>query len=285
MVYQLQQVSVRYRDHHALQDISCTIEAGQWISVIGQTGAGKSTLVQVLKGLIPLFQGEYLVDDQTVATDAKGKVKVRPEIGYVFQYPEHQLFETTVAKELAFAPKQQRCSASEIQQRITAILPQVGLTEDILELAPFQLSGGQKRRVALASVLMMNPQVLIVDEPTAGLDPVGRTDMLQWLQQWQQQENRTLILVSHHMDDVAQYSDEVLLLHQGRLIGQYDPVTLFIEQSHLLEQSGLVLPESIQLLKLIEQCSGQKIEIDSCREQDIFAKIIPVWHRKEQTFG
>jgi len=285
MVYQLQQVSVRYQDHDVLQDIYCTIEAGKWISVIGQTGAGKSTLVQVLKGLVDVRKGEYLFNNQTVAKDAKGQIQVRPEIGYVFQYPEHQLFETTVAKELAFAPKQQRWTASEIKQRIEDILPQVGLSEDILELVPFQLSGGQKRRVALASVLMMNPQVLIVDEPIAGLDPVGRTALLQYLHQWQQQENRTVILVSHHLDDVAQYSDEVLLLHQGRLIGQYDPVTLFIEQSHLLEQSGLVLPESIQLLKLIEQCSGQKIEIDSCREHDILAKILPIWHRKEQTFG
>lgn len=285
MVYQLQQVSVRYQDRYALQDISCTIQAGKWISVIGQTGAGKSTLVQVLKGLIPVIEGDYLVDSQSVLRNAKGQVQVRPEIGYVFQYPEHQLFETTVAKELAFAPRQQRWSTAEIKQKMADILPQVGLSEEILELAPFQLSGGQKRRVALASVLMMNPQVLIVDEPTAGLDPVGRTALLQWLQQWQNQEKRTLILVSHHMDDVAQYSDEIMLLHQGRLIGQYDPVTLFIEQSHLVEQSGLILPESIQLLKLIEQLYGQKIEIDCCREQDIFAKIVPIWHRKEQTFG
>ncbi|MFD1988601.1 ATP-binding cassette domain-containing protein [Paenibacillus nicotianae] len=281
MVYQLQHVSVRYQEHDALQDINCTIEAGKWISVIGQTGAGKSTLMQVLKGLIPVIQGEYQIDHQPVSKDAKGRLQVRPEIGYVFQYPEHQLFETTVARELAFAPKQQRWSSSQIQQKIAEILPQVGLSEDVLELAPFQLSGGQKRRVALASILMMNPQVLIVDEPTAGLDPVGRATLLQYLQKWQQQDNRTLILVSHHLDDVAQYSDEIILMDQGVLIGQYDPVTLLIEQSHLLEQSGLILPESIQLLQLIEQCYGQKIEVDSCREEDIFARILPLWHRKE----
>lgn len=284
MVYQLQHVSVRYQEQDVLQDIHCTIKAGKWISVIGQTGAGKSTLVQVLKGLIPVIQGEYLIDHQTVLRDARGRIQVRPEIGYVFQYPEHQLFETTVARELAFAPRQQRWSTSHIQQQIAEILPQVGLSEDVLELAPFQLSGGQKRRVALASILMMNPQVLIVDEPTAGLDPIGRATLLQYLQQWQQQDDRTLILVSHHLDDVAQYSDEIILMHQGVLIGQYDPVDLLIEQSHLLEQHGLILPESIQLLQLIEQCYGQKIEVDSCREEDIFARILPLWHRKEQSY-
>ncbi|WCT56471.1 ATP-binding cassette domain-containing protein [Paenibacillus kyungheensis] len=284
MVYQLQHVSVRYQEQDALRDTHCTIEAGKWISVIGQTGAGKSTLVQVLKGLIPVIQGEYLIDYQAVSRDARGRLQVRPEIGYVFQYPEHQLFEITVARELAFAPRQQGWSTSHIQQKIAEILPQIGLSEDVLELAPFQLSGGQKRRVALASILMMDPQVLIVDEPTAGLDPIGRATLLQYLHQWQQQNNRTLILVSHHLDDVAQYSDEIILMHQGVLIGQYDPVTLLIEQSHLLEQHGLILPESIQLLQLIEQCYGQKIEVDSCREEDIFARILPIWHRKEQSY-
>lgn len=284
MVYQLQHVSVRYQEQDVLQDIHCTIEAGKWISVIGQTGAGKSTLVQVLKGLIPVIQGEYLIDHQAVSRDARGRLQVRPEIGYVFQYPEHQLFETTVARELAFAPRQQGWSTSYIQQKIAEILPQVGLSEDVLERAPFQLSGGQKRRVALASILMMNPQVLIVDEPTAGLDPIGRATLLQYLHQWQQQDDRTLILVSHHLDDVAQYSDEIILMHQGVLIGQYDPVDLLIEQSHLLEQHGLILPESIKLLQLIEQCYGQKIEVDSCREEDIFARILPIWHRKEQSY-
>lgn len=285
MVYQLKHVSVRYNDQYALRDVNCTIDAGKWISVIGHTGAGKSTLMQVLKGLISINEGEYLYHHQSVGAGAKGQSQVRPEIGYVFQYPEHQLFETTVARELAFALKQQRFSNTQINEKIAAILPQVGLSADILALSPFQLSGGQKRRVALASILIMNPQVLIVDEPTAGLDPVGRIALLQWLRQWQQQENRTLIFVSHHIDDVAEYSDEIILLHKGELVGQYDPITLLIQQSHLIEQSGLLLPQSIQLLKVIEQLSGQSIQVDSCHEQDIFNALLPIWQQRGLEHG
>ncbi|GIP26647.1 energy-coupling factor transporter ATP-binding protein EcfA2 [Paenibacillus sp. J23TS9] len=280
MVYQLNDVSVHYTNQAAIQHVNCTIQKGKFISVIGQTGAGKSTFVQVLKGLIPAIDGDYLVHRQPVNRDAKGQIKVVPEIGFVFQYPEHQLFETTVQKELAFGPKQRGFSSQQITESIKTILPQVGLSEEILPFPPFQLSGGQKRRVAIASVLMMDPELLIADEPTAGLDPASRVDMLQLLKNWQLQENRTLICVSHQLEDVAEYSDEVIVFHAGQLRGHYDTNTLFLEQSQLLQDIGLPLPEPIQLLKMIEELSGRNIEVASCREEDIFKAIMPIWKRR-----
>jgi len=281
MVYQLSQVSVHYSDQEALHQVSCIIEEGKWISVIGQTGAGKTSFVKVLKGLVSHIEGAYTIDQQPVQRDTKGQLKVIPDIGFVFQYPEHQLFETTVHKELAFAMKHQGCSDQQILERIQTILPHVGLSEEVLSMAPFQLSGGQKRRVAIASVLMMEPKMLIVDEPTAGLDPISRTAMLQLLKNWQQQQpNRTLIFVSHQMEDVAEYSDEILLFHKGHLLGQYDPAVLFLEQPHVVEEAGLSLPEPVQLLNLFEELSGRKIEVRSCREEDIMRAIMPVWNTR-----
>ncbi|WP_438350739.1 ATP-binding cassette domain-containing protein [Paenibacillus sp. FA6] len=280
MVYQLNNVSVNYANRVALQHVSCTIQEGKWISVIGQTGAGKSTFIKVLKGLIPTVDGDYSIDQQPIQRDTKGQLKVVPGIGYVFQYPEHQLFETSVYKELAFAPKLHGYSPQQITKAIETILPQVGLSEEILPLVPFQLSGGQKRRVAIASVLMMDPKLLILDEPTAGLDPVSRVALLRLLKEWQQQEKRTILFVSHQMNDVAEYSDEVMVLHAGQLMGHFDTSTLFLEQTQLLAKLGLSLPEPVQLLHLVEELSGQKIEVASCREQDIFEKVWPIWHTR-----
>lgn len=280
MVYELNDVTVQYSDQVAIQHVSCKIQAGKWISVVGQTGAGKSTFVKVLKGLIPSIDGEYSIDDVAVSRDAKGQLKVIPDIGFVFQYPEHQLFETTVQKELSFALKQHGYSSEQITETIRTILPQVGLTEDILPLSPLQLSGGQKRRVAIASVFMMNPRLLIVDEPTAGLDPVSRASMLQLLKNWQQQENRTLIFVSHQMEDVAEYSDEVMVFHAGFLRGHFETSSLFLEQAQLLKDIELSLPQPVQFLRLIEELSGRKIEVASCREEDIFTKILPIWNTR-----
>ncbi|WP_211746096.1 ATP-binding cassette domain-containing protein [Paenibacillus sp. Marseille-Q4541] len=280
MVYELSRVSVNYDGREALHHVSCTIREGKWISIIGRAGAGKSTFIQVLKGMIPDFDGEYRIDEQPIPRDAKGRIKVVPDIGFVFQYPEHQIFETTVYNELVFAPKMKGHSSQQIKYAIERILPQVGLSEKILTCAPFQLSGGQKRRIAIASVLLMNPKMLILDEPTAGLDPISRELLLKLLKEWQQQHKRTILLVSHHMDDVAEYSDEVMVLNEGELLGHFDASTLFLDQSRLLEKVGLPLPEPVQLLRLIEQLSGEKIEVRSCREQTIFNKILPLWQAR-----
>lgn len=280
MVYQLKNVTVKYADRAALNNVSCTIQEGKWISVIGQTGAGKSTFAKVLKGLIPTIDGNYWIDQQPAHRDAKGQLKVVPEIGYVFQYPEHQLFETTVYKELAFTPKLRGYSQHEIEKLIEIILAQIGLSKEIVTSVPFQLSGGQKRRVAIASVLMMNPKLLILDEPTAGLDPASRDAMLRLLKKWQQQANRTVLYLSHQMNDVSEYSDEVIVFQAGRLMGHMDTNALFLDNASLIEQLGLSLPEPVQLLKFVEELSGQKIEVASCREQDIFQKLWQIKHAR-----
>lgn len=285
MECELIDVAVDYDGRMALRQISCTLHEGKWISVIGPTGAGKSTFVKVLKGLIPKVQGQYRIDKERVPTDSKGRMKVIPEIGFVFQYPEHQIFETTVYKELAFAPKIQGYSSQQIDEAIENILPQVGLSKDVLNYAPFQLSGGQKRRLAIASVLLMNPKLLILDEPTAGLDPLSRVALLKMLKEWQHQNNCTIIFVSHHMDDVAEYSDEVMIFKAGLLIGHEDADTLFLKKTELLRQAGLSLPEHIEFLQFIEQCYGQPIEVKSCKERDVFDRILPIWHARSITNG
>ncbi|WP_059053991.1 ATP-binding cassette domain-containing protein [Paenibacillus senegalimassiliensis] len=280
MAYLLDEVSVSYAGRTALRQISCTLQEGKWISVIGASGAGKSTLAHLLKGLIPAFDGAYTLHGQPLPRDSRGQVAVLPEIGLVFQHPEHQIFETTVYKELAFAPRMQGWSSPQIEKAIQKVLPLVGLDEELLSLAPFQLSGGQKRRVALASVLLPDPKLLILDEPTAGLDPSSRVDILQMLRTWQQGNQHTVVFISHHMEDVAEYSDEVMLLHEGRLLGHEPTRNLFLDHSDLLQQAGLPQPEAIQLLQLIEELSGQQIEPASCREQDILHSIIPVWQAR-----
>lgn len=285
MVYQLDNLSVSYADQVALQSINCTLSAGKWISIIGRTGAGKSTFVKVLKGLIPTVKGDYWIDQQPAPRDTKGQLKVVPELGFVFQYPEHQLFETTVYKELAFALNQQGASRQQITEAVEKVLPQVGLPEEILPLNPFQLSGGEKRRVAIASVLMTNPKLLILDEPTAGLDPASQVSLLKLLKSWQQQNQRTLLFVSHQMDDVAEYSDEVMVFHKGQLKGHFDTKSLFLEKEQLLAELGLSMPEPVQLLKLVEELSGQKIVVASCKERDIFDAVMSIWHSRGQGHG
>ncbi|MDR9853993.1 ATP-binding cassette domain-containing protein [Paenibacillus sp. VCA1] len=280
MAYRLNDVSVHYAGKTALRSVSCTMEEGKWISVIGHTGAGKSTFAKVLKGLIPSIDGEYFIRRQPVQRDAKGRLKAIPEIGFVFQYPEHQLFETSVYKELSFSLKHQGASVREIREAIDGILPEVGLDPDILPLVPLQLSGGYKRRVAIASALISDPKLLIVDEPTAGLDPLGSRAVLTMLKRWQRQNDRTVIFISHQMEDVAEYSDEVMVFHAGRLMGHFDANVLFLEHSQWLEELGLPLPEPVQLLKLLKDMSGRKIETDGCREEEIFEKIMPIWDKR-----
>ncbi|MEK5478691.1 ATP-binding cassette domain-containing protein [Paenibacillus sp. FSL R5-0407] len=280
MAYELKQVSVSLAGREVLRDISCSLQEGKWISIIGPTGAGKSTFAKVIKGLIPAYKGEYTLHRQPLPGDSKGRMKAVREIGYVFQYPEQQIFETTVYKELTFGPKMLGHSRGRIEEALEPVLRQVGLPAEILSASPLVLSGGQKRRVAIASVLITDPKLLILDEPTAGLDPLSRHALLQMLREWQQANHRTVLFISHQMEDVAEYSDEVMVFHEGQLLGHSDPGTLFMKNTEILRRAGLPLPEPVQLLRLVEELSGRTIEVDSCRERDIFDKVRLVWEAR-----
>ncbi|MGN7356638.1 ATP-binding cassette domain-containing protein [Paenibacillus sp. SAF-054] len=269
MAYELNRVHVNFDGRQVLKDISCRIEEGKWISIIGPSGAGKSTFAKALKGLIPDATGEFRENGQPVSRDGKGRIKVRQDVGFVFQYPEHQIFETSVYRELAFALKIRGLPADEIRKAIKDILPRVGLEAGILDSAPFQLSGGQKRRVAIAAVLLTEPRMLIMDEPTAGLDPWSRTELLNMLKAWQI-KNRTVLFISHQMDDVAEYSDEVMVFHQGRLLAHDDVIATFLGPDGSLQEAGLPLPEPVQALRFMEELSGVPIAVKSVRERDLF---------------
>jgi energy-coupling factor transport system ATP-binding protein len=280
MAYELKDVSVSMNGREVLQSLSCRLEGGKWISVIGHNGAGKSTFAQLIKGLIPSFKGEYTFNQKSLPMDSKGNMKVVPQIGYVFQNPEQQIFETTVYKELAFAHKIRRNYIGDEKAAIESVMEQMGLSSDLLNQSPYQLSGGQKRRVAIASVLIADPEVLILDEPTAGLDPLSKAALLEEIKTWQRTKNRTVIFISHQMEDVAEYSDEVMIFNRGRLLVQMNVNELFLQHSEYMEQAGLPLPEPVQLLKLIEKLSGLIIEPASCREEDIMQQVRSVWQAR-----
>lgn len=276
MEYTIKGLNMRYGERTALKEISCTLKANRWISVIGPSGAGKTTFALLLKGLLPGYEGECLIDGKPLSKEGKRGLKPLSEVGLVFQYPEQQLFETTVYRELAFAPRLQGLQPDRIKTAIDEILPLLGLNPDLLERAPFQLSGGQKRRVALASVLLTEPELLVLDEPTAGLDPEGSAALLSLLHVWLKRGNRTIVFISHSMEDVAEYSDEVMLFDEGRLLVHEKADQLFLRRSSVLEAAGLPLPEPVQLLRLIEQLSGKYVHAEGCREEQIMNAVLPL---------
>ena len=276
MEYTIRGLSLRYGERTALKEVSCTLKANRWISVIGPSGAGKTTFALLLKGLLPGYEGECLIDGEMLPNGSASGQKPLSRVGLVFQYPEQQLFETTVYRELAFAPRLQRWEPGRIKEAIEDILPLLGLDTALLELAPFQLSGGQKRRVALASVLLMEPELLVLDEPTAGLDPEGSAALLNLLRIWLKQGKRTIVFISHSMEDVAEYSDEVLLFDGGRLLAHEEADELFLRRSAIWETCGLPLPEPVQLLRLVERLSGTAVHAASCREEQIMDAVLPL---------
>lgn len=280
MGYALTDISVRLDSRDILHSVSCHLQEGKWISLIGRTGAGKSTFAKVVKGLVPFYRGKYTQHGQPMPKDRHGRLKVVPQIGYVFQYPEQQLFAATVEQELAFALTMQGVSRTSVDQAIHAVIEQTGIPATLLPQNPFQLSGGLKRRVAIASVLIMDPELLILDEPAAGLDPGSRKRLLNRLRGWQKENGRTVLFISHQLEDVAEYSDEVILFNEGRSLGHYEVNELFLKRPEQMEQAGLPLPEPVQLLRLIEQLSGQRLEPSSCREADIIERVRTVWQGK-----
>ena len=233
-------------EHKALDDISFSVERGEFIGIIGHTGSGKSTLMQQLNGLLKPTSGTVLLDGQDIWLDKKLTRQARFRVGLVFQYPEYQLFEETVYKDIAFGPKNMGLSPEEVDRRVREAAGFVGLTEQQLEVSPFDLSGGQKRRVAIAGVIAMEPEVLILDEPTAGLDPVGRSEILGNIQSYRKAKNATIMMVSHSMEDVARLTDRLLVMNGSKLAMDAPPAQVFTHAEELT-QMGLNIPQVTQV--------------------------------------
>ena len=239
-------------EHIALDDISFGVERGEFIGIIGHTGSGKSTLIQHLNGLLKPTSGSILLDGKDIWSDRAFTRQSRFRVGLVFQYPEYQLFEETVYKDIAFGPKNMGLKGEEIDRRVREAAGFVGITEEQLQVSPFDLSGGQKRRVAIAGVIAMEPEVLILDEPAAGLDPEGREEILSNIEAYRKSKNATVIMVSHSMADVARLADRILVLNGAHMAMDGTPEQVF-GQAERLEQMGLDIPPVTRVfLKLRE---------------------------------
>ena len=264
----------------ALSNINLNIENGEYIAIAGHTGSGKSTLIQLAAGLIKPTIGTVVVDDVDLSSKDKASVRAaRLNVGIVFQYPETQLFEETVAKDIAFAPKNLNLDEAEIKRCVVNSMKLVGLPyEELKDVSPFDLSGGQKRRVAIAGVLAMQPKYLILDEPTAGLDPKARNELMENLNALHKKQNITIILVSHSMDDIAKFANRVVILSKGRILADGTPCEIF-SNIDMLKNAGLAPPSSMQLL-LTLKASGFNINTNAVTIEDaeeILTKFIKKW--------
>lgn len=226
----------------AVDHVDLEIEAGSFVGIIGHTGSGKSTLIQHLNGLLRPTEGKVLLDGMDIWADKSKMRQMRFRVGLVFQYPEYQIFEETVAKDIAFGPRNMGLAEEEVQARVRETAAIVGLSEEILKQSPFLLSGGQKRRVAIAGVMAMRPEVLILDEPTAGLDPRGREEILQEIQAYRNQTGATILLVSHSMEDVARHAKKILVMNAGKVFC-HDTVANVFRRSQELQAIGLAVPQ------------------------------------------
>lgn len=235
----------------ALDDINLVIPEGQFIGIIGHTGSGKSTLVQHLNGLLKATDGHIYYNGEDIDEKDFDRKKLRSKVGLVFQYPEHQLFEIDVFTDVCFGPKNLGLDKKEVELRAFEALENVGLPKDLFYISPFELSGGQKRRVAIAGVLAMKPDVLILDEPTAGLDPKGRDEILRQIKKLQTESGMTIILVSHSMEDVAEYVDRIIVMNQGKVMFDDVPRAVFAEYK-ALEEIGLAAPQVTYIMQAMK---------------------------------
>ena len=231
----------------ALHNINLEIHSGEMVAIIGHTGSGKSTLIQHLNALLKPTAGQIFINGEDIHTDKKHLKSIRQQVGLVFQYPEHQLFEATVYADVCFGPGKMGLSSEEISKRAKSALSAVGLPEKLHDKSPFELSGGQKRRAAIAGVLAMHPSILVLDEPAAGLDPKGRDEILSQIKTMHESLGLTIILVSHSMDDASRLADRILVMNQGELMADATPPEIFA-QSEMLTGIGLDVPQITQLI-------------------------------------
>jgi energy-coupling factor transport system ATP-binding protein len=239
-------------EKYALKDISLEIPQGQFVGIIGHTGSGKSTLIQHFNGLMKATEGHLYFEDEDIYTPKYNMKQLRNQVGLVFQYPEHQLFEETVLKDVCFGPSNQGLSPEECQQRAEDALQMVGMSEKYYGRSPFELSGGQKRRVAIAGVLAMQPRVLILDEPTAGLDPQGRDEILDQIAELHHRTDMTIVLVSHSMEDIAKYVDRIIVMDHGEKRYDGRPREVFSHYKEL-EKIGLAAPQVTYIMNELKE--------------------------------
>ncbi len=246
-------------ERQALKNISCVINDGEFIGLIGHTGSGKSTFIQHLNGLVKASSGAIFYNSKNIYDEDYNMKDLRSKVGLVFQYPEHQLFETTIFKDVCFGPKNLGLGAVQAETRALKALHMVGLPDDMYYQSPFDLSGGQKRRVAIAGVLAMEPEVLILDEPTAGLDPQGRDDILNCIKKLHDEMGITVILVSHSMEDVANYVDRIMVMNDGVLTFDDTPKVIFSHYKEL-EEIGLAAP---QVTYIMQDLKNAGLDVDT----------------------
>ena len=260
-------------EYKALDDVSLEINNGEFIGLIGHTGSGKSTLVQHLNGLLKPTSGKIYIDDMDITQKGVNLKAIRQKVGLVFQYPEHQLFEETIYKDVAFGPTNLELSKEDIDKRVRMALSMVGIDyEESKDKSPFDLSGGQRRRVAIAGVLAMEPEVLILDEPTAGLDPNGRDSILQEIKLLHEKYGKTVILVSHSMEDIAKLVDRIIVMNKGKCVLSGSPREVF-KQSDMLNEIGLGIPQITALVKQLRS-KGMDIRDDCLTVQEAKEEIL-----------
>ena len=255
----------------AVEDMSFDVYEGEFLGIIGHTGSGKSTLIQHLNGLLKPTSGQVLLGGKDIWAEPKKIRDVRFRVGLVFQYPEYQLFEETVYKDIAFGPTNQGKTGDELDSCVREAARLVGIRDDQLEKSPFELSGGQKRRVALAGVLAMQPEVLVLDEPTAGLDPAGRENLMANIRDFHRNRHTTVILVSHSMDEIAQNVDRILVLKSAHVLMGGTPAEVFT-QVDALRAMGLAAPDTVELLYGLRQ-GGMDVPLDALTVEDCAAAI------------
>ena len=263
---------------HALKNINLEIRDGEFIGLIGHTGSGKSTLVQHFNGLMKATSGAIYYNDENIYKEGYSMKNLRSKVGLVFQYPEHQLFEVDVLTDVCFGPKNQGCSKEEAKERAMKALQMVGLKEKYYNQSPFELSGGQKRRVAIAGVLAMEPEVLILDEPTAGLDPKGRDEILDQLKRIHEERHITIILVSHSMEDVAKYVDRIIVMNQGEAMYDGTPKEVFAHYKEL-EKIGLAAPQVTYIMHALAD-KGFEVGTDATTIEEATEAIFRAYQKR-----
>ena len=262
---------------HALKDVSLAVDKNEFIGLIGHTGSGKSTLTQIFNGLLRATSGDVYFNGDNIYDKDYDMKKLRSKVGLVFQYPEHQLFETTVFKDVCFGPKNLGLDKRECERRAFEALELVGMDKELFYNSPFELSGGQKRRAAIAGVIAMKPEVLILDEPTAGLDPQGRDEILDMVKAMHEQTQMTVILVSHSMEDVAKYVGRILVMNDGRLMYDDVPREVFAHYREL-EKIGLAAPQVTYIMHALKE-RGMDVDTDAITIEEGFKSICKAFGR------